>query len=61
VKKFKVARSNARRQGTGPIATPSWLEVVASLPKTRAGKILRRFLKVKEAGVDAGDVSTMEG
>ncbi len=30
-------------------------------PKTRSGKILRRFLKAKEAGVDAGDVSTMEG
>jgi len=44
----------------GPIATPSQ-EFVASLPKTRSGKILRRFLKAKEAGVDAGDVSTMEG
>jgi len=27
------------------------------LPNTRSGKILRRFLKAKEAGVDAGDVS----
>jgi hypothetical protein len=25
-----------------------------------SGKILRRILKAKEAGVDAGDVSTME-
>jgi hypothetical protein len=32
----------------------SWREVAAS-------KILRRFLKAKEAGVDAGDISTMEG
>jgi len=49
------------RRELGPIATPSSLEFVASLPKTRSGKILRRFLKAKEQGVDAGDVSTMEG
>lgn len=49
------------RRELGPIATPSGLEFVAALPKTRSGKILRRFLKAKEAGVDAGDVSTMEG
>jgi acetyl-CoA synthetase len=49
------------RRELGPIATPAALEFVASLPKTRSGKILRRFLKAKEAGVDAGDVSTMEG
>jgi acetyl-CoA synthetase len=49
------------RRELGPIATPSSLEFVASLPKTRSGKIPRRFLKAKEAGVDAGDVSTMEG
>ncbi len=49
------------RRELGPIATPSSLEFVASLPKTRSGKILRRFLKAKETGQDAGDVSTMEG
>ena len=49
------------RRELGPIATPSALEFVSSLPKTRSGKILRRFLKAKETGVDAGDVSTMEG
>jgi len=48
------------RRELGPIATPAALEFVAALPKTRSGKILRRFLKAKEAGVDAGDVSTME-
>jgi acetyl-CoA synthetase len=37
------------------------LEFVSSLPKTRSGKILRRFLKAKETGKHAGDVSTMEG
>jgi len=49
------------RRELGPIATPSSIEFVAGLPKTRSGKILRRFLKAKELGVDAGDVSTMEG
>jgi len=49
------------RRELGPIATPSGLEFVAALPKTRSGKILRRFLKAKEMGIDAGDVSTMEG
>jgi acetyl-CoA synthetase len=49
------------RRELGPIATPSAIEFVAGLPKTRSGKILRRFLKAKEMGIDAGDVSTMEG
>ena len=48
------------RRELGPIAAPSALEFVASLPKTRSGKILRRFLKAKEAGVEPGDISTME-
>ena len=34
-----------------PIATPSSLEFVAALHKTRSGKILRRSLKAKEAGL----------
>jgi acetyl-CoA synthetase len=49
------------RRELGPIATPSALEFVTSLPKTRSGKILRRFLKAQAMGKDAGDVSTMEG
>jgi acetyl-CoA synthetase len=49
------------RRELGPIATPSSIEFVTALPKTRSGKILRRFLKAKELGMDAGDVSTMEG
>ncbi len=49
------------RRELGPIATPSALEFVTALPKTRSGKIMRRFLKAKETGQDAGDVSTMEG
>jgi acetyl-CoA synthetase len=48
------------RRELGPIASPSAIEFVAALPKTRSGKILRRFLKAQEGGQDPGDVSTME-
>jgi acetyl-CoA synthetase len=44
----------------GPIATPSELEFVAVLPKTRAGKIMRRVLKARELGIDPGDLTTIE-
>ncbi len=47
------------RQDLGPIATPSDVEVRASLPKTRSGKIMRRYLKAVEMGQDPGDLSTM--
>jgi acetyl-CoA synthetase len=49
------------RRELGPIAAPASLEFVTALPKTRSGKILRRFLKARETGADVGDVSTMEG
>ena len=47
------------RLDLGPIATPSDVEIRASLPKTRSGKIMRRYLKAVEMGHDPGDVSTM--
>ena len=31
----------------------------ASLPKTRSGKIVRRYLKAQEMGEDPGDLSTL--
>ncbi len=43
-----------------PIAVPSEIEFVDSLPKTRSGKIMRRVLKAKELGVEPGDISTLE-
>ena len=49
------------RRELGPIATPARLEFVTALPKTRSGKIMRRLLKARETGADAGDVSTLEG
>jgi acetyl-CoA synthetase len=47
------------RQVLGPIAVPQDIELVASLPKTRSGKIVRRYLKAKEMGEDPGDLSTL--
>ena len=34
-------------------------DIVATLPKTRSGKIVRRYLKAKEMGEDPGDLSTL--
>ncbi|MGC5615434.1 acetate--CoA ligase [Georgenia sp. Z1491] len=43
----------------GPIARPRTLHVVAELPKTRSGKIMRRLLRDVAEGRDAGDVTTL--
>ena len=48
------------RHELGPIATPSSIQVVDKLPKTRSGKIVRRLLRAQELGKDAGDLSTLE-
>ena len=52
---------NHVRHEVGPIAVPSKIEIVPSLPKTRSGKIMRRLLKAKELGQPLGDTSTLEG
>lgn len=44
----------------GPIARPEKVDFVASLPKTRSGKIMRRVLKAQALGQDVGDISTLE-
>ena len=48
------------RETLGPIAQPSEVSFVASLPKTRSGKIMRRLLRARELGLDEGDTSTLE-
>ena len=48
------------RTTLGPIAMPSEIDFVCSLPKTRSGKIMRRVLKAQELGMDPGDISTLE-
>ncbi len=43
----------------GPIAKPSAIEFVDSLPKTRSGKIMRRVLRAQTLGQEVGDLSTL--
>jgi acetyl-CoA synthetase len=45
----------------GPIAKPDKIQVVAGLPKTRSGKIMRRILrKIAEGDTsNLGDISTL--
>ncbi|MCA9694012.1 MAG: acetyl-coenzyme A synthetase, partial [Myxococcales bacterium] len=49
------------REAISPIATPDRIQVVAGLPKTRSGKIMRRILRKIAAGDlhDLGDISTL--
>ncbi|MBA2299283.1 MAG: AMP-binding protein [Chloroflexi bacterium] len=48
------------RRELGPIAVIGELSFVDLLPKTRSGKIMRRVLKAVVAGVDPGDITTIE-
>jgi acetyl-CoA synthetase len=48
------------RSRLGPAVAPRELEICASLPKTRSGKIMRRLLKAREMGWPEGDTSTLE-
>ena len=51
---------NHVRRELGVIATPSKIKFMKALPKTRSGKIMRRYLKALEIGADVGDLSTLE-
>ncbi|MEM8859261.1 MAG: acetate--CoA ligase, partial [Chloroflexota bacterium] len=57
----KLAEELKAHVGTemGPIAKPSVVELVDSLPKTRSGKIMRRVLRAQTLGQDVGDLSTL--
>jgi acetyl-CoA synthetase len=48
------------RTRLGAVVAPKELAVIAALPKTRSGKILRRLLKARELGLPEGDLSTLE-
>jgi acetyl-CoA synthetase len=48
------------RRRLGPAVAPRSLEFTAALPKTRSGKIVRRLLKARELGLEAGDTSSIE-
>jgi acetyl-CoA synthetase len=42
------------------VATPHEIICVESIPKNKSGKIMRRVLKARYLGTDAGDISTLE-
>jgi acetyl-CoA synthetase len=48
------------RTRLGAVVAPKEIEFVASVPKTRSGKIMRRLLKARELGLPEGDTSTLE-
>ncbi len=52
-----LAHARAR---LGAVVAPKEIEIIASLPKTRSGKIMRRLLKARELGLPEGDTSTLE-
>ena len=53
--------SGFARKRLGAAVAPKEIDFVASLPKTRSGKIMRRLLKARELGLPEGDTSTLEG
>jgi len=48
------------RSRLGAAVAPRRFIVVADLPKTRSGKILRRVLRARELGLPEGDLSSLE-
>jgi acetyl-CoA synthetase len=48
------------RKRLGAAVAPKEIEFLDSLPKNRAGKIMRRLLKARELGLPEGDTSTLE-
>ncbi|MEE4461070.1 acetate--CoA ligase [Azotobacter chroococcum] len=48
------------RKRLGAAVAPKELDILASLPRTRSGKLMRRLLKARELGLPEGDISTLE-
>jgi acetyl-CoA synthetase len=48
------------RKRLGAVVAPKEIDFLSSLPKNRAGKIMRRLLKARELGLPEGDISTLE-
>jgi acetyl-CoA synthetase len=49
------------RTRLGAAVAPKEIDFRPSIPKNRAGKIMRRLLKAQELGLPEGDTSTLEG
>lgn len=56
----KALLAHARTR-LGAAIAPKEVDIVAALPRTRSGKIMRRLLKARELGLPEGDLSTLEG
>ena len=54
----KILREHVAKE-IGPIAKPRTIFVVAELPKTRSGKIMRRLLRDVAEDRPVGDVTTL--
>jgi len=48
------------RKRLGAAVAPKEIDFLATLPRTRSGKIMRRLLKARELGLPEGDTSTLE-
>jgi acetyl-CoA synthetase len=48
------------RKRLGPAVAPKEIDFIATLPRTRSGKIMRRLLRARELGLPEGDTSTLE-
>jgi acetyl-CoA synthetase len=57
---LELSIMNFIRKKLSPLAMPQEIEYVDKLPKTRSGKILRRYLRALEWGEEVGDLSTLE-
>ena len=57
LKKDILGHARAR---LGAAVAPREIAFIASLPRTRSGKIMRRLLKARELGLPEGDLSTLE-
>src|SRR5262249_13007075 len=55
---IKALRDHVAKE-IGPIAKPRQIMVVADLPKTRSGKIMRRLLRDVAEHREIGDVTTL--
>ncbi|MHB1570235.1 MAG: acetate--CoA ligase [Solirubrobacteraceae bacterium] len=48
------------RRRLGAAVAPREIEFVASVPRNRSGKIMRRLMRARELGLEEGDTSTLE-